>query len=626
MKDFLKSASPILRHWPGFLGLFLIGVYSLGSALFYRQFAHLHLQLSWLNFPIFISEMLILVGGVLFIVMVKRGEISLTKWHGWIVLYVCWVLIKAALGYQQYGPLAFRNSALLYYPAIGVMGFHFYRHEFFSPQLSRWLLGVLLFSKFLFTLSAYSVFPYLCIALVLLFKSNVRNKFLFIGLLLLIVYTPPRMFDCQNFTTLDFFFYTSRNRVIGHIMAFTFLFSVIFLWFVSIKKRFKTFILTLIFVLILIGVAKYADPNAVKSMTDITKVIEGYHGYSELIAEQKPYFVPESLSASLYSPEEIEFDGLLRKSLRRYDIAGKKNEEEVVLVLKKAYEDILSDQVTKADVLKAQLKDKLNIDLQYLVNDFRKPKSKAVTIEDIASIFQIDENGFTVDGAHLQLLIPESKQVEVLHRIENLRNKYLEDLSQIDRNKHANIAGGVKEVIKSIGRDDEITVDEVEAIAIAVEKKPRDLDTAFNNIYFRLFIWRDMLVEVIKEKAWMGVSFGKPQRSESIEILGWASTEWRRDGWITPHNSFLHIIYRGGIVGVAFLIGLVSLLVYLIRGFIRLKCLPGIFLMTIFVYWMTIANFLVFLEFPYNAVHFWGLLGMTLAFYRDQLKAAEARV
>ena len=66
-------------------------------------------------------------------------------------------------------------------------------------------------------------------------------------------------------------------------------------------------------------------------------------------------------------------------------------------------------------------------------------------------------------------------------------------------------------------------------------------------IVFRLFVWRDMARELVQKRAWWGFSFGYPQRSRSLEVLRWAIGEWSRDGWITPHNSFFHIIYRAGL-------------------------------------------------------------------------------
>ena len=145
----------------------------------------------------------------------------------------------------------------------------------------------------------------------------------------------------------------------------------------------------------------------------------------------------------------------------------------------------------------------------------------------------------------------------------------------------------------------------------------RSLEIAYNNIIFRLFIWRDMIAEIFEEHDIWGVNFGKPQRSISLEVLGWAGTEWMRDGWITPHNSYIHIIYRAGIIGVALLFVLFRRVISLWRTFLVHRSASGILLMGVLFYWLTIANFLVFLELPHHAIAFWCLIGIIMAYAKD---------
>jgi O-antigen ligase len=128
-----------------------------------------------------------------------------------------------------------------------------------------------------------------------------------------------------------------------------------------------------------------------------------------------------------------------------------------------------------------------------------------------------------------------------------------------------------------------------------------------------------MFREFIKYRPWFGFNFGRPQRSISIEILNQAYGEWSRDGWITPHNSFLHIIYRAGILGVVFIISFFWYFFRLTMIFIRNKSIIGISLLGCLMYWIVVANFLVILELPYNAIPFWSLLGMTASF-KDRFK------
>jgi len=159
-----------------------------------------------------------------------------------------------------------------------------------------------------------------------------------------------------------------------------------------------------------------------------------------------------------------------------------------------------------------------------------------------------------------------------------------------------------------------------------LEERSFSLDE--NNIIFRLFVWRDMGVEFLESRnprVWLtGFSFGHPQRSRSIETLGWASSEWSRDGWITPHNSFFHIIYRAGILGIILIIILFCMLIKLTKNFFNLNSVEGGLLISILIYWLVLSNFLVILEFPYNAIIFWSIFGITWG-YCHELKTRDLK-
>ncbi|MBF0485470.1 MAG: O-antigen ligase family protein [Candidatus Omnitrophica bacterium] len=145
------------------------------------------------------------------------------------------------------------------------------------------------------------------------------------------------------------------------------------------------------------------------------------------------------------------------------------------------------------------------------------------------------------------------------------------------------------------------------------------LATKNGNSLFRLYVWKDMIKEFLEKKPLFGFSFSHPQRSRSIEMLGIAQGEWERDGYITPHNAFLHYIYRGGIVGLGFICGFLGFIFLVIRDFLALRSFAGGFLMAILIYGLVAAQFSVFLELPYHAIPFWAILGITLA-YAHQLK------
>ncbi|MDO8662387.1 MAG: O-antigen ligase family protein [Candidatus Omnitrophota bacterium] len=148
-------------------------------------------------------------------------------------------------------------------------------------------------------------------------------------------------------------------------------------------------------------------------------------------------------------------------------------------------------------------------------------------------------------------------------------------------------------------------------------RKGRIAEDAYGNILFRLFIWRDMLFEFSRSWPILGFSFGKPFRSESLEILNWANGDWMRDGWIEPHNSYLNILYRMGILGVALISFLIWKLCSIIKSFIAFKSLSGILLSSILINWLVATNFLPLFELPYNAIPFWALWGVTLGYLKE---------
>ena len=81
--------------------------------------------------------------------------------------------------------------------------------------------------------------------------------------------------------------------------------------------------------------------------------------------------------------------------------------------------------------------------------------------------------------------------------------------------------------------------------------------------------------EIFKEKAIFGIDFGKPFRSLTLEKLrdiegtGWCIGEWV--GWLEPHNSYIHILYRAGIIGLIFIMAIWIIFIRLVFKFIQKK-------------------------------------------------------
>lgn len=156
-------------------------------------------------------------------------------------------------------------------------------------------------------------------------------------------------------------------------------------------------------------------------------------------------------------------------------------------------------------------------------------------------------------------------------------------------------------------------------------KKYRSLNTAYSNIVWRMIVYSDMWEDIINEKRVFGADFGKPFRSKTIETLGWNNAgQWV--GWIEPHNSYIHILYRAGVIGILFIFVLISLFIWLVKNFVKLHDIKGILLSSALVYWLIFPNFAVVLELPYFAIPFWCLFGITLRYAHHKIYSISSQI
>jgi hypothetical protein len=126
------------------IAMFAIVLVSLGYILFGSSFAQLRLEFSFLNFPIFIGEILLMFSSLLFLIKSFGGKDVLGRW-GWLLgAYFLFILLKAFPGYQAWGPLAFRDAALFYYPFFVVLGYSFWSPELWGDKTRRSLIIVIL--------------------------------------------------------------------------------------------------------------------------------------------------------------------------------------------------------------------------------------------------------------------------------------------------------------------------------------------------------------------------------------------------------------------------------------------------------------------------------------------------
>lgn len=148
----------------------------------------------------------------------------------------------------------------------------------------------------------------------------------------------------------------------------------------------------------------------------------------------------------------------------------------------------------------------------------------------------------------------------------------------------------------------------------AVSADDRGIDVPYANSLFRIFVWKDAIEGLRDKHPVFGFDFGKPFRSRTLEILNWASTEWKADGWICMHNSYIDIVYRSGVIGIIFIVCILILLFNFTAVSLRNRSLGGIILTGALINWFVAANFLEILEMPYSAIPLWSLFGLTFAY------------
>ncbi|MDD5465399.1 MAG: hypothetical protein PHP73_03545 [Candidatus Omnitrophica bacterium] len=478
-----------------YLGLFFIGILSLSYVLFYRNFAKLHIDLSFMGAPFFISDMVFLTCFFLFLLkqLIDRNNINIVS----LLFCLClgFLIIKTVFGYLYWGPLALRHAVLFFYPFFAIFTYVFYRSDFFAPRKCLILIFVFL-SIFKFDI----FFPYYaltCFILTAILVKDYPNRLvksvLFLLLLLIFPYRPlfdiPRTFSVSNLSA-------------GIFAAFGFLYIL------KIKKIYKIILFFIFISFIFYGGVKYGKPNELKSILSIDELVKRYNVNIENLRNKEDNFKASKLDIKLYNKDN-------------------------------------------AWVQK-------NNDYKYKITN-KSPLISAI------------ENNPAVG------------------KTPNVKGYKISFFTKISR------------LVNEVRRDN-------------VDFSNRGIDIPYINSLFRIFIWGDALDELIMQHPVFGFDFGKPFRARSLEILGWASGEWMRDGWVCLHNSYIDIVYRAGILGIIIIVYVFVTLFSLIKRSFQNRSLTGILLTGILINWFIAANFLEILEMPYTAIPLWSLFGLTFAY------------
>lgn len=510
MKNILNKREKVAS----FSGLFLIGSVCFFYSILGSTFAEIHTTFSFLPFPVFIGEWLIFLCFSLSLVCLKTLSFKAIQWVLLIIGYFLIIFLKTIVGYENYGPLALRHSALFYYPSFIMFSFLFFKTNVLNKitiTLGFCLIGV---SFIFFSGGTYFVLTYVLMACVLL--QTIKGKMKWFLILLVVLSIPYSLF-----------FHTARMMMVANAVALVFMFLLL-TSFLNMKRGVKVVLQLLFCGLLMGGIYWFSDMNALKSIVNINDLVDLYKEKDEIINQKINSFEFKEVNAvQLFNPNCTKIKGV----------------------------EALKEKKVQ------------------LVDEGKDERPERFMGENTKSVGALDDRPevFIDDG-------------------------FIESNSDIE--------GGKKSLFYKKKYS---------------EKNSRPYQVACNNVIFRIFIWRDMMREFVKEKPIFGFSFGKPLRSRSLEILNWGATEWQRDGWIGAHNSWLHIIYRAGIVGLVFIILIFWLLIKMIIFYLKQKSFIGICLSAIAVNWFVAANFLLILELPYTAIPIWSLFGLNYAYYR-QLK------
>lgn len=582
----------------------LMGFFCYCYTLFGSDFAEWELKFRFLNFPIFVGEFLLFVTLMLVLIYFLKFPKFIDRIVLFVLIfYVLWIVTKTGVGYVLSGPLALRNAALFYYPLFAVVGYVLFDRDIFKNSW-RWVIPpFLLVNLFFASVSDYFVSAYwlLALAFCLTFRS-VWGKWLCI--LVLATYA----------ITSKFLFLGSRSHMIGIACMSTFLVGYFIFGMIKIHWRTKLWLVISLAVLVMIGLFSFGDHNALRSMISFKHLREQYTQLDQDIERGKKYYVASSLKPQIYDQNR---DNQLAQKVFNYARAAGQTlstgEKQLNQAEVNAIDDSAKDFMIKAMEVKQATIHKRADEIYKKTRDIMERQNSAV-IEQAKSDLDAD----------IQRFLNESD--------EPVEKDLQEALQNLSLALHHDTERSLEELKKSVDDASQSTIARLKETAeqkkdaivssILEQKADRSLEVAYNNIFFRIFIWRDMIKELKEKEAWWGVDLGQPQRSPSIEILGWATVEWQRDGWITPHNSFLHMIYRGGIIGGLFVLSIIMVLIYLVRGFLKYRSITGGLLVACLMYWIGISNFLVFLELPYNSIPFWTFFGMTLG-YLHTLKNRE---
>ncbi len=578
--------------------LSLIGAYVLGCGIFWLKFAKLHLTIPGINLPLFPGEVILLCCGILhgwYRLAVPRPW---TRVDAFLVVYLMWLVLKVITGFASGGNLAFRHAALFYYPLFAVFSFYAAPAILKIPQIGHLILfAAIVLLKIAGTLEGYYTYPALILLGVLIVIAPSRILKVCMGLAVLVIFPFKELLQ------------DSKSLVIGNVTAIFFVLTVLMSIYIRSKKY---LILALPGLMLLLGVflISYGPSLHQKSLKSWKTYIDVYKQKDALIQFKYKTHEANKLKVRLFNKNglnyaelealESKFDkqAVEKPSLNDIRSAYMVSIKYSKVVVAKAQEQMIHAEQAHSAV--KEVKKENDALLSSAAVEEKNPVvSKGRDQRPKQQIKKVNEAPITIYKT------PNKEVVDEIKRDTEVMESYVTKIESGEQLTEEQIKDS-QQIMEKLGAN-------IQTLDQGIITVGRSVETDGENILFRVFIWRDMIKEFLKHKPIFGFSLSYPQRSTSIEILDMAHGEWMRDGWIAPHNSYLHFIYRGGIVGLVVILLMWGGIIYLIRTFIKCRHVVGLLAVSLLVYWCVLANFNVVFEFPYHAIAFWSLFGVLLA-------------
>jgi len=253
-------------------GITLIGILSLANSLFWSVFPKYSIKLPFLDFPIFIGEIILFICLILLIVKWRLTRQKPMPWHSIGLLYIIFVLTKVFSGYIKWGPLALRHSALFYYPMFALFGYCFFRKKYFEDKKRIVSLVLVLFGS-VFIMSSTSTKLICFIFALVILQVLPKGIFKHILLLIVIIFTPYFKF---------FEYY--RTMVLANVVSIIFICCGL-IYIVPIKGKIKIRLLVVAGVFLFLGFFWIVPRSTIQTIFNLKQHISLFKAENQIIAD-----------------------------------------------------------------------------------------------------------------------------------------------------------------------------------------------------------------------------------------------------------------------------------------------------------------------------------------------------